>query len=312
MARPKPPSLRRGFLFHVGQASINSSSGNSRAAALALHLCDASGKTFRIYRPFCPYFLIALRSEIVGVPELDIGDMNSACVNILEKLVKELGGEGASIMETKKINLSKRHITGDSEEIYRFSNYQKLTFASNDGLLAVKRRLNSQVAQNNRVMKRYEETLKQISLSSQFSREKTTLNIDSDPLLLIEDIFESDVAYAQRGMIDCNILCGKWYDIFTDYTKTEDHPERNRVSCSDEEIQKKKPPLRVLAYDIETSKEALKFPIADKDEVMLISYVIDGNGYLIVNRQWIAKEINNFDYSPLYEYSTSFQFQIVW
>lgn len=32
----------------------------------------------------------------------------------------------------------------------------------------------------------------------------------------------------------------------------------------------------VLAYDIETTKLPLKFPDADTDQIMMISYMIDG------------------------------------
>ena len=43
-------------------------------------------------------------------------------------------------------------------------------------------------------------------------------------------------------------------------------------------------PLRVLAFDIETTKQPLKFPDVKFDEVMMISYIIDGSGFLITNR----------------------------
>jgi DNA polymerase epsilon subunit 1 len=43
-------------------------------------------------------------------------------------------------------------------------------------------------------------------------------------------------------------------------------------------------PLRVLAFDIETTKEPLKFPDVKFDKIMMISYIIDGSGFLITNR----------------------------
>lgn len=43
--------------------------------------------------------------------------------------------------------------------------------------------------------------------------------------------------------------------------------------------------VRVCAFDIETTKLPLKFPDAAYDAVMMISYMIDGQGYLIVNRE---------------------------
>jgi DNA polymerase epsilon subunit 1 len=43
--------------------------------------------------------------------------------------------------------------------------------------------------------------------------------------------------------------------------------------------------VRVCAFDIETTKLPLKFPDASYDSVMMISYMIDGQGYLIINRE---------------------------
>lgn len=36
------------------------------------------------------------------------------------------------------------------------------------------------------------------------------------------------------------------------------------------------PELKILAYDIETAKDPLKFPDAEKDEVMMISLMYEG------------------------------------
>jgi len=47
----------------------------------------------------------------------------------------------------------------------------------------------------------------------------------------------------------------------------------------------------VLAYDIETTKLPLKFPDPETDNIMMISYMIDGQGYLICNR-WILCSFN--------------------
>ena len=36
----------------------------------------------------------------------------------------------------------------------------------------------------------------------------------------------------------------------------------------------------VLAFDIETTKHPLKFPDANTDQIIMIFYMIDGQGYL--------------------------------
>ena len=62
----------------------------------------------------------------------------------------------------------------------------------------------------------------------------------------------------------------------------------------------------VLAFDIETTKLPLKFPDAATDQVMMISYMIDGNGYLITNREIISENVEDFDFTPKPEYPGHF------
>lgn len=58
----------------------------------------------------------------------------------------------------------------------------------------------------------------------------------------------------------------------------------------------------VLAYDIEVTKLPLKFPDSTFDEIMMISYMIDARGFLIVNRQIVADNVEDFEYTPRPEY----------
>ena len=62
----------------------------------------------------------------------------------------------------------------------------------------------------------------------------------------------------------------------------------------------------VLAYDIETTKLPLKFPDAAIDQVMMISYMIDGAGFLITNREIVSEDIADFEYTPRPEYQGPF------
>ena len=57
-----------------------------------------------------------------------------------------------------------------------------------------------------------------------------------------------------------------------------------------------------MAYDIETTKMPLKFPDATIDQIMMISYMIDGQGFLITNREIVSEDIADFDYTPKPEY----------
>lgn len=62
----------------------------------------------------------------------------------------------------------------------------------------------------------------------------------------------------------------------------------------------------VMAYDIETTKQPLKFPDPQTDQIMMISYMIDGQGYLITNREIVSEDIEDFEYTPKPEYEGDF------
>jgi DNA polymerase epsilon subunit 1 len=62
----------------------------------------------------------------------------------------------------------------------------------------------------------------------------------------------------------------------------------------------------VMAYDIETSKQPLKFPDQLTDQIMMISYMIDGQGFLITNREIVSEDIEDFEYTPKEEYEGEF------
>lgn len=62
----------------------------------------------------------------------------------------------------------------------------------------------------------------------------------------------------------------------------------------------------VMAFDIETSKAPLKFPDQQVDQIMMISYMVDGQGYLITNREIVSEDIDDFEYTPKPEYEGPF------
>lgn len=75
-------------------------------------------------------------------------------------------------------------------------------------------------------------------------------------------------------------------------------------ACVEDRIQRADPV--VLAYDIETTKLPLKFPDPVIDQVMMISYMIDGQGFLITNREIVSEDIADFEYTPKPEYDGPF------
>lgn len=119
----------------------------------------------------------------------------------------------------------------------------------------------------------------------------------SDPMTLIEDLREYDVPFHVRVSIDQNIRVGKWYDVYAQHGSVSFEEDTKKIAFAD--------PV-VLAFDIETTKAPLKFPDAKIDQVMMISYMIDGEGYLITNREIISEDIEDFEYTPKPEYPGQF------
>lgn len=73
-----------------------------------------------------------------------------------------------------------------------------------------------------------------------------------------------------------DIRCGKWYDVGV---------SSSGILLDERDDLLQRAEVHVCAFDIETTKLPLKFPDAEYDLIMMISYMIDGQGYLIINRE---------------------------
>ncbi|KAK8886294.1 DNA polymerase epsilon catalytic subunit [Tritrichomonas musculus] len=107
------------------------------------------------------------------------------------------------------------------------------------------------------------------------------------------ELREADVMYYQRFCIDNDIHVAFWYDVYND--------DGDIILKHDKEHEAPPQP-RVLAFDIECSKQPLQFPNENTDEIMMISYIVDGEGFLVTNRRWFSSDIESFEYSPLEYY----------
>ena len=91
----------------------------------------------------------------------------------------------------------------------------------------------------------------------------------------IADIREYDVPYVVRVCIDLHIRAGHYYEVKPTQEKNVE------VTFLEEKTKNTKAAPRVLAFDIECTKAPLKFPDASHDQIFMISYMVDGQGYLI-------------------------------
>ncbi|GFN92313.1 DNA polymerase epsilon catalytic subunit a-like [Plakobranchus ocellatus] len=109
---------------------------------------------------------------------------------------------------------------------------------------------------------------------------------------------EYDVPYHVRVSIDLKIFVGHWYSVKgRGSNEIEIHRREDLVAWPD--------PV-VLAFDIETTKLPLKFPDPQTDQVMMISYMIDGQGFLICNSEIVSQQVEDFEYTPRPEFEGPF------
>ena len=191
----------------------------------------------------------------------------------LEKLVTE-----SKIVIKEDLSLA-NHLLGEKRRLVQ------LKFANIVDFQAARRTLQQIVSAN----KKYAEMYNQDPSAQSGSVES-----------VIVDLREHDVPYHVRVVIDLGINVGKWY------TVSEPPFGSTNVIISEVVGRESRADPVVMAYDIETTKQPLKFPDARIDVVMMISYMIDGQGYLIINREVVSADIDDFEYTPKPEYPGPF------
>ena len=70
--------------------------------------------------------------------------------------------------------------------------------------------------------------------------------------------------------------CRQWYTVKV---------ESSKVTLENRADLLQQAEVRVCDFDIETTNLPFKFPDAEYDMIMMISHMVDGQGYLIINRE---------------------------
>ena len=271
----KTGEKRVGYLFNFKNTTVASESG-SPESALYLYFVDKYGKTFSCIYRFHPYFLVDFHEE-VGSSGIE------AASNVLK--VRFPQATGIELVEKEDLDLID-HLSG------RRHTFVKMTFPSMDSYSQAKRQLMGIAKENTQI--------------SQFARQ--------DPLDYLRGLSEHDVPLHVRVCIDRNIRCAKWYNVAISGGSGGNHQTMEDTAMDLSTTggsgfagnavlellphMLNKPDLRVFAWDIETSKAPLKFPDSSVDPIIMISIMADGRGYLLVNREEVVRDIEDFDYAP--------------
>ncbi|XP_013170989.1 PREDICTED: DNA polymerase epsilon catalytic subunit A [Papilio xuthus] len=276
--RVRDTKERTGYLINMHTAEILDED-KRLVAAMDYYFIEMDGSRFKVSLTFQPYFLISSRKECEQ--------------EVIQYLSKKYAGtiHKIDIVEKEDLDLL-NHLSGLKQR------YIKLSFMSQNELMKVRREILTAVNKNKEREKKdaiYSEMLTN-ALTSAAAIEhakKTTDHMEN-----IIDIREHDVPYHVRVSIDMKIFCGTWYTVKSRGTEIPIFTKRDDII--------ERPDPIVLAFDIETTKLPLKFPDSQTDQIMMISYMIDGQGYLITNREIISTDVEDFEYTPKPEFEGQF------
>ncbi|KAI9680844.1 MAG: DNA polymerase epsilon catalytic subunit [Caeruleum heppii] len=283
-ARYDSGKRKTGWLCNMHSTTIEDESTPGGRAAVDFYFLEDDGSTFKATLGYEPYFLVAVKRG----KEAEVEEWARRKFEGLIKAVKRLEKEDLQMPN---------HLLG-----YRRT-FLQLSFVNVNDLLAVRKFIMPLAEKNKKNVSAMDAYAEVATASAGFDLYDDTRDEDirkssvTDASDYIVDIREYDVPYHVRVAIDKDIRIGKWYLVEAKHGVTS-------FTCIEERLQRADPV--VLAYDIETTKLPLKFPDAVIDQVMMISYMIDGQGFLITNREIVSEDIADFEYTPKPEFDGPF------
>eukprot|EP00884_Botryococcus_braunii_P021811 jgi/Botrbrau1/8313/Bobra.0081s0002.1 len=263
---------RLGWLINLNATTIEDKETTQNVAAVNCYFISQDGSMFKAQVQFRPYLYLQVKVDMEQ--EMDAYLRRKYGVNICD----------VEVVEKDDLDL-KNHLSGLRRKLLKVItwNQQQLNEIKRE-LLPIIRRNRSKSATTD-------------AYSSFGGGESGNSHRLQDALDALVDIREHDVPYHVRFEIDCDIRCGHW---FTVRAKGGKVTLERRADL----LQRAEP--RICAFDIETTKLPLQFPNSEFDQVFMISYMLDKQGYLIVNREIVSEDIDSFEYTPKPEFEGPF------
>ena len=261
-----------GWLLNVEISSVTDEASAMQKQVVTCVFYGEDGRDFKGEYLFHPYLYVL--PEEGAIDEVELG-LKSQFREILADCQK---------VEREDLDLA-NHLSGIKAQLV------KLSFFNTQQLNDCRKALEPFVKKN---------TSKQDSATysvDDILREQRGGNASGSFTERIVGLREYDVKFHTRVAIDEKVYVGKWY-----YVKAKDGLLTLRMR--DEGL----PAVpRICAFDIETTKQPLKFPKPDEDQVYMISWMFDGQGYLIINREIVTEDIEDFEYTPKPDYKGEFK-----
>nr|XP_043613660.1 DNA polymerase epsilon catalytic subunit A-like [Erigeron canadensis] len=262
---------RLGWLLTFSSSSWEDQDTQKVYSCVDLYFVCQDGSTFKAKYRFRPYFYVSTKDKM----EMDVD----------AHLRRRYEGQIADIKVVEKEDLDlKNHLSGLRKT------YLKISFETVQQLMQVKSDL-MHVVERNKEKSKASEAYEAILAGKSTER-------NQDLIDCITDLREYDVPYHVRFAIDNDVRSGLWYDV--NVSSDGIMLERRHDLLQRAEV-------HVCAFDIETTKLPLKFPDAEYDLVMMISYMVDGRGYLIINRECVGEDIADLEYTPKPEFEGHFK-----
>lgn len=271
--RYKESTERKAWLYNMHSTEILDDD-KRLISAVDYYFIEDDGGRFKATLPYKPYFYV---STVKGAEQ-----------EVATYLSRKFGGNINQVEIVQKEDLDlPNHLSGIKGK------FIKLSFTTVSDLMKVRRDIMPFVKKNRDKQKN------SVSFNEILQRDEYTASKKfHDQGDSIVDIREYDVPYHIRVSIDLKIFVGHWYSV---KGRGNNPPE---IRKCDELLQPAD--ITVLAYDIETSKLPLKFPDSATDQIMMISYMIDGQGFLITNREIVSANVDDFEYTPKPEFEGNF------
>ncbi|KAL9300842.1 putative DNA-directed DNA polymerase [Arabidopsis thaliana] len=262
---------RLGWLLTFASSSWEDADTGKTFSCVDLFFVTQDGSSFKTKYKFRPYLYAATKDNM----ELEV---EAYLRRRYERQVADI-----QIVHKEDLYL-KNHLSGLQKK------YLKVSFDTVQQLVEVKRDLLHIVERN---LAKFNALEAYESILSGKREQRPQDCLDS-----VVDLREYDVPYHVRFAIDNDVRSGQWYNV--------------SISSTDVILEKRtdllqRAEVRVCAFDIETVKLPLKFPDAEYDQIMMISYMVDGQGFLITNRECVGKDIEDLEYTPKPEFEGYFK-----
>ncbi|KAG0164792.1 DNA polymerase epsilon catalytic subunit [Apophysomyces sp. BC1034] len=276
---------RLGWLLNMHSTVVKDSDWPSGRAAVNYYFITDNGETFKATSLYSPYFYIACKPGTETIVEDFLRRRFEYTIEKIKRVQKE---------DLKQPN----HLIGSTRSLLQ------LSFRNVPDLLSVRKVLLPAAKKNQEkidAIDTYTEIIRETNQVIYDEYGSTPAYNQKNPHEAIEniiDVREYDIPYYIRVAIDLDIRVGIWYNV------KASHDGFVTLTRRPDLVQRAEPVI--LAFDIETTKLPLKFPDAAIDSIMMISYMIDGRGYLITNREIVSQDIDDFSYTPKPEFEGPF------